>query len=171
MALPDFNPFTSAHDRIWYLLEAYDGFTGLVKTKNRIKVTALKPDQHPIKEEVLDADVPEAMLLQGAFAMTPFDSSIAATIVQDFILTLTGPNIDAAITNKLKLATLIALAKGGPHLGLIDTQLGQFCDRWELLEGGDKLQSSDKAGLRFRNISVLTIKCHMRLPTGWLQAQ
>lgn len=58
MAVAD-DPFTAILEATWAMLEANDGFTSIVKVKNRIKFDM----DDPIKQNVSTADKPEVRLV------------------------------------------------------------------------------------------------------------
>lgn len=55
------DPFTLVYDALWELLEAHEGFTDLVRLRNRVKFSGA--DRSPIKETISPADVPEVRLV------------------------------------------------------------------------------------------------------------
>ncbi len=59
--MPDKDPFTQVHDAIWDILEASSEFTAAVPVGNRIKFSGTNV-KDPIKDSVLDSDLPEVRL-------------------------------------------------------------------------------------------------------------
>lgn len=150
------DPFTQTSRAILSALQADPGWAALVKPGNMIDMTTHSFER--FKTQVQPADLPEVILLQGEFRLTPFGgSSRIAEMDQSFGLIVTHDSLRVRPVNQLKYQTLIALAKSGPTLGYD----GLIRD-WEITEGDDDAigQKQWRRGTQ-RWVSALTIRVNM----------
>lgn len=124
---------TSAYKRIWEVLEARAEFTAIFKVNNRIKLVATDAaddKSYPFKESKSDADFPEAVLTLGEFSDTgytltgnyahqpgfnPNTQPWTERITQEFVLTLTMPDLRVRKLSLAERETMRALLLGGPR--------------------------------------------------------
>jgi hypothetical protein len=152
------DPFTQTSAAILGSLRADVGWASMVKPGNVIDMTAASFER--FKLQLQPGDVPEVILLQGAFKLRPFGASSRVTeMEQSYQLIVTHDSLRVRPVNQLKFQTLIALAKAGPSLGLE----GLIRD-WEITEGEDDAigQKQWRRGTQ-RWVSVLTIRVSMYL--------
>jgi hypothetical protein len=158
-----FDPFTQISRAILTALEANETWSALVKPGNLIDMTSDSFER--FKTQVQSADLPEVVLLQSEFRLKPFGaSSRLAEMRQDYQLIVTHDSLRARPVNLLKYATLVALAKAGPALGL-----DGLVREWEILQG-DEDAVGHRRGEAFRKvwrretnrwISAMTIRVSM----------
>lgn len=111
------DPFTEVYGKIWDLLEAHEGFTSLIRLGNRIRLDGSRKE--PRKERVLDADLPEVVLLPAAGEAEPFATSDSVRLAQQYELQATSGDIriDTAFF-PLKYELIKALCRAEENLGL-----------------------------------------------------
>lgn len=84
------NPFTLVYDALWAMLEAHPQFVVDVKEGNRIKYNSSE-DRDPLKQEILDADLPEVVLVQTSVSANLYQSSSGSMCLRQYsILVSTG---------------------------------------------------------------------------------
>lgn len=112
------DPFTQAYNAIWTFLVAVDSLKDRVKKGNRITfANQAKPT--PIKEQIIDADVPELTLMPGNGEYHLFNTSTSHEIMQAYdLVAVTG---DQRVTEDffpIQWEVFKALAAAGDKLGL-----------------------------------------------------
>jgi hypothetical protein len=150
------DPFTQTSQAILGSLLADAGWASMVKPGNVIDMTADSFER--FKVQLQPGDVPEVILLQGAFTLKPFGASSRMTeMEQSYQLIVTQDSLRVRPVNHLKFQTLIALAKAGPSLGLE----GLIRD-WGITQGEDDAEGRKqwRRGTQ-RWVSVLTIRVSM----------
>lgn len=109
------DPLTQVYNHIWTLLEANAPWAAAVRTRNRIKLTAMQAE--PVFQQVSDADCPRSVLVPAGGSVAMPASSSSHVINQQYDLTIVSSKQEVAGTgdaylHRLKLLTLGALATG-----------------------------------------------------------
>jgi hypothetical protein len=118
---------------------------------------ATDPKFERVKTEVQSGDLPEYVLLNGAYRLMPFGSSSRrADLVQTFQLLTTVDSLRVAPLNALKFQVLVAMLKLDDTLGL------PFVQNWTIDGGADDPfgQQEWKRGTQ-RWVSACTITVNM----------
>lgn len=153
------DPFTQCARAILSSLQGDPGWAEMVKSGNVVDMTAHSFER--FKSQLMPADVPEVILLQGEFRLKPFGaSSRIAEMEQSFQLIVTHDSLRVRPVNRLKYQTLVALAKAGPTLGFDGMVRG-----WEITQGDDDAlgQKHWRRGTQ-RWVSVLAIRVSLYVP-------
>jgi hypothetical protein len=152
------DPFTQISRAILSALQSDPDWSALVKPGNVIDMTSDTFER--FKGQLQPADVPEVVLLQGDFHLTPFGpSSRLAEFQQDYHLIVTHDSLCVLPLNQLKFQTLIALSRSGPNFGLQG-----LVRSWEITQADD--DPGGKSPWRrntTRWVSTLTIRVTLYL--------
>lgn len=106
------DPFTRVYDALWDVLEKHKGLTDLVKVGNRIKFTAGGFGLRPEKENIMDGDLPELLLIPTNSQIVLFATSSSTQAIQEFELRSTsGDQRIDQLHFPLKWQVMIALSK------------------------------------------------------------
>lgn len=76
------DPFSLVYRALWSMLESHTGFTGLVRTGNRIKFSGAGRD--PMKSEILSADLPEVRIVPAGGPPMLMRTSSSGSVVKRF---------------------------------------------------------------------------------------
>lgn len=110
------DPFTQVYEMLWEALESHKGFTDEVKIANRIRFD--KEAEDPMREKILDNDVPEVMVGDSSgenFNITPNPaSSLQGQLVFDVRIS-TGTMLGEPL-RRVKFHILVALTKAGTDI-------------------------------------------------------
>lgn len=154
--MADLDPITQCYQAIrTLLLNQFTGRLANFKPLNFPDMSSATFDT--FKNEVQPADLPEAILLQGAFELKPLGrNSQATSFTQVFPLVGTQDNLRVTPVNSFKFQTLIGLLKGGQDFGL------KFVRDWSITGGMDDPfgQQEWKRGT-LRYLSILQIRVEM----------
>ena len=116
--MPTADPITQVYTAIWAALNAWHGFTDLV----RVHIDLTRPQYASIEAllpTVRDADLPEITLLEGRYTLGPFGkTSRTAHVQQEYRLVCATNTLQVIGINALKYNALVALLKTGDTLGL-----------------------------------------------------
>lgn len=161
----DWNPYTKGYEKLHALISDEFATRELTAPANIIDLT----DKHPTFKEMMNAaDFPGVVLSMGGFVGDPYSpdsNNRDTTLTQTYRLEVSEESMHVCRTNDMKLATLVALTKAGPRLGLAGPQGGQVVDFWRITDGRDHMVHPSGRAM----MTVLGVTLQFRLPTGWIQ--
>lgn len=106
------DPFTRVYNALWDVLEKHKGLTDLVKVGNRIKFTERGFGLRPEKDNIMDGDLPELLLVPANSQTQLFATSSSTQAIQEFELRFTtGDQRIDQLHFPLKWQVMIALSK------------------------------------------------------------
>ncbi len=159
------DPFTATSSAILSALTSSPAFSAIVAPGNLIDMSANAFER--FKGQLQFSDTPEVVLLSDAFELQPFGTnSKIASISQTFQLISTHASLRTTPMNALKFATMTALLKAGPNLGLCG-----LIRSWEMRQGRDDAFGHPqwrRGTLRW--VSLISITVHMHLDRSHLLA-